>query len=103
MDKSLIVSEDVFVILQALEKFRAIHDKKCRELKLLNKKSAEASKVDSVQYLIRSLSTNMRISIQVIDRTAITINKMRDEELLQQINKLILVYVIFPISHENVF
>lgn len=93
----------VFVILQAQEKFRAIHEKKCRELKLLNKKCAEASKVDSVQSLIWSLSTNMRISIQVIDRTAITINKMRDEELLQQINKLILVYVWFFQFHMRMF
>ncbi|XP_041017743.1 nitrate regulatory gene2 protein-like isoform X1 [Juglans microcarpa x Juglans regia] len=93
LEKLCMWEEKLYTEVKALEKFRAIHDKKCRELTLLNKKGAEASKVDSVQYLIRSLSTNMRISIQVIDRTAITINRMRDEELLQQINKLILVLV----------
>ena len=80
----------VFIILQAEEKLRTIHEKKCKQLKRMDERKADAYKIDSTRSLIWSLSTKMKISIQVIDRISITINQLRDEEFLQQINKLIL-------------
>jgi predicted DNA repair protein MutK len=97
----LLLVGSVFIILQAEEKLRTLHEKKCKQLKRMDERSADAYKIDSTRSLIWSLSTKMRISIEVIDRISITINKLRDEEFLQQINKLILGYVIIPTSQEN--
>lgn len=66
---------------------RTYHEKKCKQLKRLDEKSTD--KIESTRSLIRTLSTKMNISIHVVDRISITINKLRDEELWQQINKLI--------------
>lgn len=68
---------------------RVIHDRKCRKLKRLDERGAEAHKVDSTRTLIRSLSTKIRMSIQVVDKMSVTINKIRDEELWPQLNELI--------------
>lgn len=89
--------------MQAEEKLLTTHEKKCKQLKRMNERGAEAYKVDSTQSLISDLSTKMKISIQVVDRISITINEMRDEELREQINKLILGYVIIPMSHDIFF
>ncbi|KAJ7967093.1 Protein of unknown function (DUF630 and DUF632) [Quillaja saponaria] len=75
--------------VKAEEKMRVRHDRKCRKLKRLDKRGAEAQKVDSTRTLIRSLSTKIRIAIQVVDRISVTINKIRDEELWPQLNDLI--------------
>nr|XP_023887843.1 nitrate regulatory gene2 protein-like [Quercus suber]XP_023887845.1 nitrate regulatory gene2 protein-like [Quercus suber] len=80
--------------VKAAEKLRTIHEKKCRQLKRLEEKSAEAikieiTKIETTRSLISTLSTKMNISIQVVDRISITINKLRNEELWQQINKLL--------------
>ncbi|ONH92446.1 hypothetical protein PRUPE_8G176200 [Prunus persica] len=71
------------------EKMRVIHDRKVRKLKRLDEKGAEAHKVDTTRTLIRSLSTKIRIAIQVVDKISVTINKIRDEELWPQLNELI--------------
>ncbi|XP_039047105.1 uncharacterized protein LOC120187468 [Hibiscus syriacus] len=39
--------------------------------------------------MIKSLSTNIRIAIQVVDKIFVTINKIRDEELWPLLNELI--------------
>ncbi|CAK9316055.1 unnamed protein product [Citrullus colocynthis] len=75
--------------VKAEEKMRVIHERKCRKLKRLDEKGAEAHKVDSTQALVRSLSTKIRIAIQVVDKISMTINKIRDEELWPQLNELI--------------
>lgn len=72
---------------------RVNHERKCRKLKRLDEKGAEAHKVDSTQSSVRSLSTKIRIAIQVVDKISITINKIRDEELWPQLNELIHGYV----------
>ena len=68
---------------------RVVHDRKCRKLKRLDEKGAEAQKVDATRTLIRSLSTKIKIAIQVVDKISVTINKIRDEELWPQLNELI--------------
>ncbi|KAL5562388.1 hypothetical protein UlMin_032135 [Ulmus minor] len=75
--------------VKAEEKMRLIHDRKCRKLKRLDEKGAEVQKIDSTRTLIRSLSTKIRIAIQVVDKMSVTINKIRDEELWPQLNELI--------------
>ncbi|PON66211.1 hypothetical protein PanWU01x14_110770 [Parasponia andersonii] len=71
------------------EKLRVIHDRKCRKLKRLDERGAEAHKVETTRKLIKSLSTKIRIAIQVVDKISVTINKIRDEELWPQLNALI--------------
>lgn len=73
---------------------RVVHDRKCRKLKRLDEKGAEAQKVDATRTLIRSLSTKIKIAIQVVDKISVTINKIRDEELWPQLNELIHGYVV---------
>ncbi|OVA10901.1 protein of unknown function DUF632 [Macleaya cordata] len=75
--------------VKAEEKMRLIHDRKCRRLKRLDEKGAEAHKVDSTRTLVRTLSTKIRIAIQVVDKISVKINKLRDEELWPKINELI--------------
>ena len=63
-------------------------------MKSMDQKGADASRVDSTRTLIRALSTKMRIAVQIIDKIAITINKLMDEELWPLINELIHRYVV---------
>ncbi|XP_022748533.1 uncharacterized protein LOC111298120 isoform X2 [Durio zibethinus] len=71
------------------EKMRVAYDRKCRKLKRLDERGAEANKVDSTRNIIRNLSTKIGIAIQVIDKISVTINKIRDEELWPLLNELI--------------
>ncbi|XP_068324407.1 protein ALTERED PHOSPHATE STARVATION RESPONSE 1-like [Pyrus communis] len=75
--------------VKAEEKMRVIHDRKVRKLKHLDERGAEAHKVDKTRTLTRSLSTKIKIAIQVVDKISVTINKIRDEELWPQLNELI--------------
>lgn len=82
------------MFLQAEEKMRVMHDKKCRKLKRMDERGADFHKVDSTQQLVRSLSNKIRMAIQVVDKISLTINKIRDEELWPQLNDLIHGYVM---------
>uniref|UniRef100_A0A1J3HL73 DUF632 domain-containing protein n=1 Tax=Noccaea caerulescens TaxID=107243 RepID=A0A1J3HL73_NOCCA len=75
--------------VKAEEKLRMLHEKKLRKLKRLDERGAEAPKVDTTRRLVRSMSTKIRIAIQVVDKVSVTINKIRDEELWLQLNELI--------------
>ncbi|GAB4853077.1 hypothetical protein Ancab_017262 [Ancistrocladus abbreviatus] len=75
--------------VKAEEKMRVMHDKKLQKLKRMDERGAEAHKIDATRTLVRSLSTKIRMAIQVVDRTSVTINKLRDEELWPQLNELI--------------
>ncbi|VVA99365.1 unnamed protein product [Arabis nemorensis] len=71
------------------ERLRLNHEKKLKKLKRLDERGSESQKVDSTRILVRSLSTKIRIAIQVVDKVSVTINKIRDEELWLQLNQLI--------------
>lgn len=71
------------------EKMRVDHERKFCKLKRLDEKGAEAHKVETTRSVVRSLSTKIRIAIQVVDKMSGTINKIRDEELWPQLNELI--------------
>ncbi|KAK7283783.1 hypothetical protein RIF29_13529 [Crotalaria pallida] len=75
--------------VKAEEKLRIIHEKKCRQLRRMNKKGADSLKIDSVQTLIVVLATKIKISFQVVDKISNTICKLREEELWPQINSFI--------------
>ncbi|KAJ9189450.1 hypothetical protein P3X46_000743 [Hevea brasiliensis] len=75
--------------VKAEEKMRVVHDRNCRKLKRLDERGAEAHKVDATRTLIRTLSSKIRIAIQVVDKISVTINRIRDEELWPQLNELI--------------
>nr|XP_043606957.1 protein ALTERED PHOSPHATE STARVATION RESPONSE 1-like [Erigeron canadensis]XP_043606958.1 protein ALTERED PHOSPHATE STARVATION RESPONSE 1-like [Erigeron canadensis] len=71
------------------EKMRLLHDEKDKKLKRLDEKGAEQHKVDATRTLVRSLSTKIRIAIQVVDKISEQINKLRDEDLWPQLNNFI--------------
>ncbi|OMO92003.1 hypothetical protein COLO4_17948 [Corchorus olitorius] len=91
--------------VKAEEKMRVAYDQKCRKLKRLDERGAEANKVDSTRNAIRNLSTKIRIAIQVVDKISVTINKIRDDELWPLLNELIEGYYFrsfkFCISHSG--
>lgn len=72
---------------------RVVHERNCRKLKLLDERGAEVHKVDATQKLVRTLSTKIRIAIQVVDKISVTVNRIRDEELWPQLNELIQGYM----------
>ena len=71
-------------------------------MKNMGEKGAESSKVDSARALIRALSTKTKVAFHVIDRTSITINKLRDEELWPLITELIQKYIalVFAVNDQ---
>ncbi|KAK4424013.1 protein ALTERED PHOSPHATE STARVATION RESPONSE 1 [Sesamum alatum] len=71
------------------EKMRILHERKSRKLKRLDEGGAEANKVDATKTLVRSLSTKIKIAIQVVDKISVRINSLRDEELWPQLNDFI--------------
>ncbi|KAI3781025.1 hypothetical protein L2E82_11024 [Cichorium intybus] len=71
------------------EKMRLLHEEKKRRLTRLDEKGAEPHKIDATRTFVRSLSTKIRIAIQVVDKISEKINKLRDEELWPQLNDFI--------------
>ncbi|KAF5727119.1 hypothetical protein HS088_TW22G00806 [Tripterygium wilfordii] len=89
LQKLYLWEKKLYTEVKAEEKMRVLHDRKCKRLKRLDERGAEVHKVDSTRSLIRSLSTKIRIAIQVVDKISVTLNKIRDEELWPQLNELI--------------
>ncbi|XP_077246775.1 protein ALTERED PHOSPHATE STARVATION RESPONSE 1-like [Tasmannia lanceolata] len=89
LEKLYIWEKKLYEKVRAEEKLRINLEKKCRRLKHLDERGAEAHKVDCTRTLIRDLSTKIRIEIQIIDSISNKINKSRDEELWPQITELI--------------
>ncbi|XP_010498486.1 PREDICTED: uncharacterized protein LOC104776171 [Camelina sativa] len=75
--------------VKAEEKLRTAHMKNYKQLRSLESKSAEPSKIEAVRSSIQCLSTGMRVSIHKINNICLMINKLRDEELWSQMKKLI--------------
>ncbi|PIN25742.1 hypothetical protein CDL12_01536 [Handroanthus impetiginosus] len=71
------------------EKMRMLHEQKSRKLKRLDERGAEPHKVDATRTLVRSLSTKIKIAIQIVDKFSVKINNLRDEELWPQLNEFI--------------
>ncbi|XP_023645869.1 nitrate regulatory gene2 protein isoform X2 [Capsella rubella] len=75
--------------VKAEEKLRTAHIKNYKQLRRLEAKCAEPSKIEAVRSSIQCLSTRMRVSIHKINNICLMINKLRDEELWSQMKKLI--------------
>ncbi|KAL8521225.1 hypothetical protein ACS0TY_011676 [Phlomoides rotata] len=71
------------------EKMRVDHERKSRKLKRMDEKGSEPHKIDATRILVRSLSTKIRIAIQVVDKISVKINNLRDDELWPQLNEFI--------------
>lgn len=69
---------------------RTLHEKKCKQLKCMTNKNADAPKIGSVEAFIDILVMKMKISFQTVDKISITISKLTEEELWPQINMFIL-------------
>lgn len=80
---------------QIEEKMRLLHEEKKRRLVRLDEKGAEPHKVDATRSLVRSLSTKIRIAIQVVEKISLKIDNLRDEELWPQLNEFIEGYDLF--------
>ncbi|MED6146949.1 hypothetical protein PIB30_039547 [Stylosanthes scabra] len=89
LQKLYLWEKKLYAEVKAEEKMRVVHDKKCSKLKRLDERGADFNKVDATRAMIRSLSTKIRMAIQVVDRISMTINKIRDEELWPQLKELI--------------
>lgn len=85
--------------LQGEEKLRIIHERKFKQLKLFEEKGADAQKAEATHTLMQSISTKIRIAIDVVDKISLKINKLRDDELWPQINELIHGYVMLTLSY----
>lgn len=79
--------------MQVEEKMRVLHERKLRKLKRLDERGAETHKVDATRALVRSLSTKIRIAIQVVDKISVKINSLRDDELWPQLSEFLQGYV----------
>ncbi|XP_047320065.1 protein ALTERED PHOSPHATE STARVATION RESPONSE 1-like [Impatiens glandulifera] len=71
------------------EKMRLLHDQKSEKLARMDKRGAEAHKIEATRMYIKNLSTKIRIAIQIVDKISVKINKLRDDELWPQLNELI--------------
>ncbi|XP_076912947.1 uncharacterized protein LOC143571375 [Bidens hawaiensis] len=89
LHKLYLWEKKLFEEVKVEEKMRLLHDEKDMKLKRLDEKGAEQHKVDATRALVRSLSTKIRIAIQVVDKISEQINKLRDEELWPQLNEFI--------------
>ncbi|KAL2936900.1 Nitrate regulatory gene2 protein [Bienertia sinuspersici] len=90
LQKLYLWEKKLFEEVKIEEKMRVQHDRKNDRLKHLAEKGAEPQKIESTRDVVRSLSTKIRIAIQIVDRISAKINKLRDEELWPQLNELIL-------------
>lgn len=72
---------------------RVLHERKSKKLKHMDEKGSEPHKIDATRMLVRSLSTKIRIAIQVVDKISVKINNLRDDELWPQLNEFIQGYV----------
>ncbi|CAL9215683.1 unnamed protein product [Arabidopsis halleri] len=75
--------------VKAEEKLRTSHMKSYKQLRRLEAKSADQSKIEDIRSSIQCLSTRMRVSIHKINNICLMINKLRDEELWSQMKELI--------------
>ncbi|KAL2318864.1 hypothetical protein Fmac_032740 [Flemingia macrophylla] len=90
LNKLCMWEKKLYVEVKDGEKLRVLHEKKCRQLKRMNKKDADAHKIDSLEALIGILATKIKISLQVVDKISSTIRKLMEEDLWPQINRFIL-------------
>lgn len=86
------------------ERLRAIYEKQCKRLKILDDRGAESSKIDATEASIRKLLTKINICIRTVESISGRIHKLRDEELQPQLAALINGYKIAShIIYANIY
>lgn len=93
LSKLCIWEKKLYHEVKAEEKLRTLHEKKCKQLRRMNKKDDDAQKINSVKAFISILVTKMKVSIQVVDKISNSISKLTEEELWPQINRFILMFL----------
>ncbi|KAK1288390.1 hypothetical protein QJS10_CPB19g00115 [Acorus calamus] len=71
------------------EKMRVSYERKCKQLKILDDRGAESTKIEAIQASITKLLTKLSITIKSIDAISRRIHKLRDEELQPQLSELV--------------
>ncbi|XP_047954981.1 protein ALTERED PHOSPHATE STARVATION RESPONSE 1-like isoform X2 [Salvia hispanica] len=71
------------------EKMRVDHERKSKKMKHMDVRGSESHKVEATRTLVRSLSTKIKVAIQVVDKISMRINRLRDEELWPQLHDFI--------------
>ncbi|CAO2813663.1 unnamed protein product [Amaranthus hypochondriacus] len=89
LQKLYLWEKKLYEEVKAEEHMRVKYDKKLVKINHLFEKGAEPHKIESIRNEARSLSTKIKIAIQVVDKISVKINKVRDEELWPQLNELI--------------
>ncbi|GER57735.1 hypothetical protein STAS_35562 [Striga asiatica] len=79
----------LYIEVKAEEKMRVLHERKSRKMNRMDHNGAESHKIEAAKTLLRSLSRNIKMAIQVVDKISVKINTLRDEELWPQLNDLI--------------
>ncbi|KAK8916270.1 hypothetical protein KSP39_PZI022761 [Platanthera zijinensis] len=89
LQKLMIWEQKLLDEVRVEESMRMRHDRKSKKLQRMDEKGAESHKIDATQKLIRKLSTQIMIAIQVVNSISTKINVLRDEELWPQIDEFI--------------
>ncbi|KAG6401448.1 hypothetical protein SASPL_138305 [Salvia splendens] len=71
------------------EKMRVDHGRKSKKMKHMDVRGSESHKVEAARTLVRSLSTKIKVAIQVVDKISMRINRLRDEELWPQLHDFV--------------
>lgn len=84
---------DLLILFQVEEKMRVDHERKSKKMKHMDVRGSESHKVEAARTLVRSLSTKIKVAIQVVDKISMRINRLRDEELWPQLHDFIQGYL----------
>lgn len=84
---------DLLILFQVEEKMRVDHERKSIKMKHMDVRGSESHKVEAARTLVRSLSTKIKVAIQVVDKISMRINRLRDEELWPQLHDFIQGYL----------
>ncbi|XP_068648248.1 protein ALTERED PHOSPHATE STARVATION RESPONSE 1-like [Aristolochia californica] len=88
MEKLYMWEKKLYKEVKDEEKIRVIYEKQCKRLKSLDDKGAETYKIDATQASVQKLLTRLSVAIRAIDSIAVSIHKLRDEELEPQLIEL---------------
>ncbi|GKU87622.1 hypothetical protein SLEP1_g1990 [Rubroshorea leprosula] len=89
LEKLYVWEKRLFKEVKDEERLRVIYEKKCKQMRALDDRGAETSKIDAIQASIRKLLTKIDVCIKAVEVISSRIHKLRDEELQPQLTELI--------------
>ncbi|KAF9681835.1 hypothetical protein SADUNF_Sadunf05G0043900 [Salix dunnii] len=90
LEKLRVWEKKLYEEVKLEENLRVCYDKEWKRLKRLDDRGAESSQIDSTQASVKSLLSKIKVTVSSIEAISIRIHKIRDEELLGQVNELII-------------